>query len=256
MGSKLPNEAPSGQRLRRSGRRLQLIGRPEPPAAYPGQLPALGHELTCRIPDLGLLVKPAAADVTAARSDKQRPGHRNRAHVPGQLHRGSPAGGAEAEYHRRQCVDRERQQQRVGITVVAQPDVAAHFGSPGRLVAAPARDGRIQQPSRWAAKPETPFAPSVPGHLPRSTQCAMSGNCGASPVQLSDSPSAAAPLPAAAGPPGSVPVVTVMSTTCTPSCTRAARAIDAVRPVFSQVTSTSAGPSCGTRRKLALVATG
>src|SRR5215472_16403178 len=84
----------------------------------------------------------------------------------------------------------------------------------------------------------------------------MSGNSGRSPVQWSDSPSAAAPFPATARWSGSVPVVTVMSTTGTPFCTRAARAIDAVRPVFSQVTSTSAGPSCGTRRKLALVATG
>src|SRR5215472_9252817 len=91
------------QRFSRSRERgpLKLAGRPQPTAAYPRQLPALRHELAGRVPDLGFLVEPAAADMPTARRDAERPGYRYRPHVPGQLHRGSPAGRAEAEHHRR-----------------------------------------------------------------------------------------------------------------------------------------------------------
>ena len=51
-------------------------------------------------------------------------------------------------------------------------------------------------------------------------------------------------------------MVTVASRTICESCTSAARAVAAVLPCFSQVTSTSPGSRSGTRRKCALVATG
>src|SRR5215469_12541381 len=88
----------------------------------------------------------------------------------------------------------------------------------------------------------------------------MEGNGGRSPVQSSASDPAPAPSAALApgwtGPPGTVPVVTVVSRTAWPSCTRVALTVDAVLPCLSQLTCTSAAASCGTRRKLALVATG
>ena len=54
----------------------------------------------------------------------------------------------------------------------------------------------------------------------------------------------------------SAPVVTVVSSTGRPSCTRVARAVAATLPCFSQLTSACAGSGRGARRKCALVAIG
>src|ERR1700733_4808855 len=104
----------------------------------------------------------------------------------------------------------------------------------------------------WPAYPGVPSVATVPGHGPRLTHSLTGGRTGGAPVQVSGPPSAGAS--ATLG--GTVPVVTVVSSTTSSSCTRVARAVDAVRPVLSQVTSILAGASFGTRRKCALVATG
>ena len=65
--------------------------------------------------------------------------------MPGQLHRGRPAGCAEPEHGRRQAVDGQRQHQGVRGPVVPEPEVAAHLRPPRRLVLPPAGGGRIHQ---------------------------------------------------------------------------------------------------------------
>ena len=83
--------------------------------------------------------------------------------------------------------------------------------------------------------------------FPNPTHSSMGGSSGGSPVHES-------PTSPPAGP--SAPVVTVVSSTRTPSWISEARAVAAVLPCFSHATWTWAGSGRGTRRKCALVATG
>src|SRR5215471_12438550 len=83
-------------------------------AADPGDLPALRDQAAGRVPDLGLLVEPAAADVPGPGRQPQQPGRWHRAHVPGEFHGRRPARTNDAEDHRGQRVHRERQQISVG----------------------------------------------------------------------------------------------------------------------------------------------
>jgi hypothetical protein len=126
-----------------------------------GELAGLGDQAAGRVPDLGLLVEPAALPELAAHHAGQPARGRDAAQVDGQLDRGRPAGQAELEAARGERVDHLEQGQRVDGTAVGKPDPAAHVQAPARAAGDPSGGGRVESQVQVLEQ----VGPLAAGHL-------------------------------------------------------------------------------------------
>ena len=198
------------------------------PRPTQGDLAALRDQAARAVPDLGLLVEPAAADMPAAGGDAERPGGGHRAHVPGQLHGRRPADRGRGRTPPAAARPRPgRAGRRRGRGPHAAGSSRASPASPAGSPRSQPAGGRVQPEvdllgvaGERAGRPRTSWV----RRTPRWAAAAAARRSRTGRRRRARHRRAA-------------PVVTVVSSTGRPSWIRVARAVAATFPCFSQVTS-------------------